>query len=155
MPKEKRQKKQKKSKQEYSGQRFRRNLIRMFWVILILSIVVAAVTNFTARKTHEVRTEVMVENHVSDTEGIKNFVRNFTKAYHEYSTTQESIDGRNKLLSNYMTDNLVSLNRDTIRKDEPITSKINVFEIWEVEQKSNEDYTVTYFQKTDGTTDQK
>lgn len=55
-----------------------------------------------------------------------------------------SIDNRTKTLKNYLTEELQALNNDTVRKDIPVSSTLQDFQIWAVKDTGNNIFDVTY-----------
>jgi hypothetical protein len=114
------------------------------WLVLIASVSFGVYKNFTAIDMHTVHEKEVIEQHIIDTNRIENFVKGFAKSYHAWSNTQESIDARTAVISNYLTKGLQDLNTDTVRKDIPTSSTVTNVQIWNVEQTKANDFTAIY-----------
>lgn len=114
------------------------------WVVLIMSICFGVYKNFTAVDTHTVHEKEVIKEKISDTNSIENFVADFAKVYYSWENNRESIDNRVSLMNGYLTEELQSLNQDTVRQDIPTCSYVNEIKIWNVKKKKDSEYTVTY-----------
>ena len=79
-----------------------------------------------------------------DTHNIENFVEKFSKVYYTWEQNSTSIDNRTKALKNYLTEELQALNNDTVRKDIPVSSSLQNFQIWSVKNTGNHTFDMTY-----------
>ncbi len=100
--------------------------------------------NFTAIDEHTIHEKEIIELTLNDTNGIENFVKNFAKSYYTWSNNKESIEARQTEISNYLTEELLMLNTDTVRTDIPTSSDVKDVLIWKVEKHGEYEYIVTY-----------
>ena len=91
-----------------------------------------------------VRTVTQSEQRIVDTNKIENFVKAFAKCYYSWSNSQEAIDARTNKINQYLTKELQDLNTDTVRADIPTSSTATDVKIWDIEQTSENDFTVIY-----------
>ena len=68
----------------------------------------------------------------------------FAKIYYSWEQNSFSIDNRTKALKNYLTEELQALNNDTVRKDIPVSSTLQDFQIWAVKDTGNNTFDVIY-----------
>lgn len=66
------------------------------------------------------------------------------KVYYSWEQNSTLIDNRNKILKNYLTEELQALNNDTVRKDIPVSSSLQNFQIWSVKNTGDNTFDVTY-----------
>ena len=114
------------------------------WLVLIASVSFGVYKNFTAidrHTTHEVET---IELRLNDTNRIENFVRNFAKSYYTWENKKESIEARTAAIAEYLTEELQTLNADTVRTDIPTSSTVKDVLIWDVQQAETDEYLTTY-----------
>lgn len=116
----------------------------LLWVLLIFSIAFGIYKNFTAIDTYTVQEKEVIEKRVVDTNKIENFVKNFASAYYAWENTQESIDERTEKLKSYMTEELQTLNTDSVRTDIPNSSAVKSFSIWDIEQVDDNKFKVLF-----------
>ena len=114
------------------------------WLVLIASVSFGVYKNFTAIDMHTVHEKKIIEERIVDTNKIENFVKDFAKAYYTWSNTKEAIDARTAAISGYLTESLQDLNVDTVRSDIPTSSAVGEVKIWNIEQTSEDEYTVLY-----------
>lgn len=114
------------------------------WLLLIVSVSFGVYKNFTAIDMHTVHEKEVIEQRIVDTNKIENFVKAFAKCYYSWSNSQEAIDARTNKISQYLTKELQDLNVDTVRADIPTSSTATDVRIWDIEQTSEDDFTVTY-----------
>ena len=112
------------------------------WLVLIASVSFGVYKNFTAIDMHTVHEKKIIEERIVDTNKIENFVKDFAKAYYTWSNTKEAIDARTAAISGYLTESLQDLNVDTVRSDIPTSSAVVEVKIWNIEQTSEDEYTV-------------
>jgi cell division septal protein FtsQ len=58
----------------------------------------------------------------------------FAEDYYSWQPSQASIENRNEAIKKYLTEELQTLNVDTIRRDIPTNSTVQDVEIWSVKQ---------------------
>lgn len=122
----------------------RRKTTWLCWLLLLGSFSFAVYKNFTAIDTHTVHERQVVRTKMVDTNAMSTFVTDFAKVYYAWAPDHEVLDGRQKALGNYLTDNLVMLNADTLRSDIPTTSTVNDVKIWSVTHLKGVQYRVLY-----------
>ena len=114
------------------------------WILLGISFGFAVFKHFTAIDTHTIHETKIIEKEYMDTHNVENFVEKFAKFYYSWEQNSFSIDNRNKTLKNYLTEELQALNNDTVRKDIPVSSVLQDFQIWAVKDTGNNTFDVTY-----------
>lgn len=114
------------------------------WILLAVSFSFAVFKNFTAIDTHTIHETKVIEKEYKDTHNVENFVEKFAKVYYSWEQSSTSIDSRTKALKNYLTEELQALNNDTVRKDIPVSSSLQNFQIWSVKNTGNHTFDVTY-----------
>lgn len=117
---------------------------RTLWAILIISLVFAIYKNFTAIDKHTVHERETVYQEIIDTNNIESFTGNFIRVFYSWEQTKESIDKRTELLNNFMTNELVILNSQTIRVDIPNPSSVDNYNIWSVREIDKNNFEVIY-----------
>lgn len=115
----------------------------LLWIVLISSLSFAIYKNFTAIDKHTIHEKEVIELRLSDTNKIENFVKNFAKAYYTWNLSKESLERRTAAINRYLTEELQSLNVDTVRPDIPTSSAVKEVLIWDVQQ-SEDDFMVSY-----------
>lgn len=118
--------------------------IRTLWAILITSLLFAIYKNFTAIDKHTVHERETVYQEIIDTNNIESFTGDFIRVFYSWEQTKESIDKRTELLNNFMTDELVTLNSQTIRVDIPNPSSVGSYNIWSVREIDKNNFEVIY-----------
>lgn len=114
------------------------------WVMLIASFCFAVYKNFTAINIKTVHETKVIDKEVVDTHKIENFVKNFAQDYYTWQPSQASIDSRNETIKKYLTEELQTLNVDTIRRDIPTSSTVQNVEIWSVKQGGEKQFQVIF-----------
>jgi len=114
------------------------------WVLLIVSFCFAVYKNFTAINIKTVHETKVAEKEIVDTNKIENFVKGFAQDYYTWQPLQALIDNRNEAIKKYLTDELQTLNVDTIRRDIPTSSAVQNVEIWSVNQDEEKQFQVTF-----------
>lgn len=114
------------------------------WVVLIASVSFGVYKNFTAIDMHTVHETETIQLRLNDTNSIENFVRNFARAYYTWSNTKEGVEARTASIAEYLTEDLQTLNAETVREDIPTSSTVNDVLIWEVSQSGEDEYSVLY-----------
>ena len=114
------------------------------WVVLIASVSFGVYKNFTAIDQHTTHEKEIIELRLQDTNGIKNFVKNFAKSYYTWNNSKEAIEARTQAISGYLTKELQDLNVDTIRTDIPTSSTATNVIVWSIEQSGTNTFSATY-----------
>lgn len=122
----------------------RKKIVIALWILLAVSFSFAVFKNFTAIDTHTIHETKVIEKEYKDTHNVENFVEKFAKVYYSWEQSSTSIDSRTKALKNYLTEELQALNNDTVRKDIPVSSSLQNFQIWSVKNTGNHTFDVTY-----------
>lgn len=122
----------------------RKKIVMALWILLGLSFAFAIFKNFTAIDTHTIHEKNTIEKEYVDTHKVENFVENFVKVYYSWEQNDKSIDNRMEKLKAYLTDELLALNTDSVRKDIPVSSAISGFQIWSVQQIDDTQFDVTF-----------
>ena len=122
----------------------RRKMVIALWIFLGISFSFAVFKHFTAIDTHTIHETKVIEKEYTDTHNVENFIEKFAKVYYSWEQNSFSIDNRTKTLKNYLTEELQALNNDTVRKDIPVSSTLQDFQIWAVKDTSNNTFDVTY-----------
>lgn len=122
----------------------RRPVVIALWALLICAFAFAVYKNFTAVDTHTVHETTVVQEEVTDTNAIESFVTGFAKVYYSWDQSEDSIGQRTENLKYYLTDELQSLNADTVRSDVPVSSKVEDVQIWRVEKSEENVYKVVF-----------
>lgn len=114
------------------------------WLVLIGSVSFGVYKNFTAIDMHTVHEKEIIQQELVDTNGIENFVKDFTSDYYSWSNTKESIEQRTTAINQYMTKELQDLNVDTVRIDIPTSALVNDIQVWNVTQAGSNEFEVVY-----------
>ncbi|EHI99107.1 hypothetical protein CDLVIII_2464 [Clostridium sp. DL-VIII] len=114
------------------------------WLLLIVSFCFAVYKNFTAININTVHETKIVDKEIVDTHKIENFVKNFAKDYYTWEPLQASIENRNEAIKNYLTEELQTLNVDTVRRDIPVSSTVQDVQIWSIKQEDEKQFQVTF-----------
>lgn len=122
----------------------RRPVVIALWALLICAFAFAVYKDFTAVDTHTVHETTVVQEEVTDTNAIESFVTNFAKVYYSWEQSAASIEQRTENLKYYLTDELLTLNVDTVRSDVPVSSKVEDVQIWSVEEIGDKVYKIVY-----------
>lgn len=122
----------------------RKKIVIALWILLAISFSFAVFKHFTAIDTHTIHETKVIEKEYMDTHNVENFVEKFAKVYYSWEQNSTSIDNRTKALKNYLTEELQALNSDTVRKDIPVSSSLQAFQIWSVKNTSDNTFDVTY-----------
>ncbi|MDK2829540.1 MAG: hypothetical protein PWP67_2360 [Clostridium butyricum] len=121
-----------------------RKTVIALWVLLIVSFCFAVYKNFTAINIKTVHETKVIDKEIVDTHKIENFVKNFAKDYYSWQPSQASIESRNEAIKKYLTEELQTLNVDTIRRDIPTSSTVQNVEIWSVKQDREKQFKVIF-----------
>lgn len=122
----------------------RRPVVIALWALLICAFAFAVYKDFTAVDTHTVHETTVMQEEVTDTNAIESFVTNFAKVYYSWEQSAASIEQRTENLKYYLTDELLTLNVDTVRSDVPVSSKVEDVQIWSVEEIGDKVYKIVY-----------
>ena len=122
----------------------RRPVVIALWALLICAFAFAVYKDFTAVDTHTVHETTVVQEEVTDTNAIESFVTNFAKVYYSWEQSAASIEQRTENLKYYLTDELLTLNVDTVRSDVPVSSKVEDVQIWSVEEIGDKVYKIVF-----------
>ena len=122
----------------------RRPVVIALWALLICAFAFAVYKDFTAVDTHTVHETTVVQEEVTDTNAIESFVTNFAKVYYSWEQSAASIEQRTENLKYYLTDELLTLNVDTVRSDVPTASTVQDVQIWSVEEIGDKVYKIVY-----------
>ncbi|WP_373731227.1 conjugal transfer protein, partial [Bacteroides heparinolyticus] len=122
----------------------RKKIVIALWILLGISFSFAVFKHFTAIDTHTIHETKVIEKEYTDTHNVENFVEKFAKVYYSWEQNSTSIDNRNKTLKNYLTEELQTLNNNTVRKDIPVSSSLQGFQIWSVKNTGDNTFDVTY-----------
>lgn len=122
----------------------RRPVVIALWALLICAFAFAVYKDFAAVDTHTVHETTVVQEEVTDTNAIESFVTNFAKVYYSWEQSAASIEQRTENLKYYLTDELLTLNVDTVRSDVPVSSKVEDVQIWSVEEIGDKVYKIVY-----------
>lgn len=114
------------------------------WMLLIVSFCFAVYKNFTAININTIHETKVIDKEIVDTHKIENFVKNFAKDYYTWQPSQISIESRNEVIKKYLTEELQTLNVDTIRRDIPTSSTVQDVEIWSVKHEEEKQFQVTF-----------
>ncbi|MBV4428729.1 conjugal transfer protein [Clostridium tyrobutyricum] len=114
------------------------------WMLLIASFCFAVYKNFTAINIKTVYETKVIDKEIVDTHKIENFIKNFAQDYYTWQPSQISIDSRNEAIKKYLTNELQTLNVDTIRRDIPTSSTVQNVEIWSVKQDGEKQFQVVF-----------
>jgi len=121
-----------------------RKTVIALWVLLVVSFCFAVYKNFTAINIKTVHETKVIDKEIVDTHKIENFVKNFAKDYYSWQPSQASIESRNEAIKKYLTEELQTLNVDTIRRDIPTNSTVQDVEIWSVKQEEEKQFGVVF-----------
>ena len=121
----------------------RKKIVIALWILLAISFSFAVFKHFIAIDTHTIHETKVIEKEYTDTHNVENFVEKFAKIYYTWEKNSISIDNRTKALKNYLTEELQALNNDTVRKDIPVSSSLQGFQIWSVKNTGNNTFDVT------------
>ncbi|MBY7141727.1 conjugal transfer protein [Virgibacillus sp. NKC19-3] len=135
-------KKEKKRKVKTVGKR--KKSVLFLWILLISSLAFGIYKNFTAIDQHTVHEREIVESHIVDTTAIESFTENFIKAYYTWVNESEELEERTEKLTDYLTEELQSLNTEMVREDIPTSSSVQNIDIWSVSKETENTFSVVY-----------
>ena len=122
----------------------RKILLICLWSLFAVAFVFAVYKNFTGIDTHTIYETKIVEQKIFDTSNIESFVGNFAKQFYAWQDTKESIDSRQIKIGNYLTDDLINLNKGIITDEQAVSSSLSDFNIWRLEKIDDNTFEVTY-----------
>lgn len=122
----------------------RKKTVIILWILLIGSLVFGIYKNFTAIDQHTIHEKEMIETKMVDTNAIESFTKNFVKDYYTWQNEKASIEQRIEKINDYLTEELLALNVDTVRNDIPTSSSVGNINIWSVSQENEDTYAVVY-----------
>lgn len=114
------------------------------WMLLIGSVSFGIYKNFTAVDVRHETVKEVVEEKLTDTNAIEEFVKDFARAYYSWSNTKAGVEKRTLEISRYMTEELQTINLDTVTANVQTNSEAEDVQIWKVEKKTEEEYKVLY-----------
>ncbi|MFD1413425.1 conjugal transfer protein [Oceanobacillus jeddahense] len=135
-------KKEKKRKVKTIGKR--KKSVVFLWILLLSSLAFGIYKNFTAIDQHTVHEREIVESHIVDTTAIESFTRNFVKDYYTWENESEALEERTEKLTDYLTEELQSLNTEMVREDIPTSSSVQNINIWSVTEETENTFSVVY-----------
>lgn len=122
----------------------RKKTVTFLWILLISSLAFGIYNNFTAIDQHTVHEREIIETKTLDTNAIESFTKNFVKDYYTWQNKKDSIEQRSEKINYYLTEDLQSLNTDTVRDDIPTSSSVSNIDIWSVSPEKDDAYAVVY-----------
>lgn len=132
----------------------RKILLIALWTLFGVAFLFAVYKNFTAINTHTIHEKVVVEERLSDTSKLESFTAAFAAEYYQWGNSAAALKAREDNLTNYLTEELCSLNHNLISGETRSSASMVNFKIWGIEKLKDSDYKVTYSltQKTINTT---
>lgn len=121
-----------------------RNWIRLFWVLLVISIILGIYNNFTSVDTVTVEKETVIEEKLKDTNALESYVKGFAGVYHAWENTDREISKREKTLEKYLPETLQLMDHGMITTDCPTVAEVESVDIWSVKDLTDTEYEVTY-----------
>lgn len=121
-----------------------RNWIRLFWVLLVISIILGIYNNFTSVDTVTVEKETVIEEKLKDTNALESYVKDFAGVYHAWENTDREISKREKTLEKYLPETLQLMDHGMITTDCPTAVEVESVDIWSVKDLTDTEYEVTY-----------
>lgn len=121
-----------------------RRWIIFLWVLLVISIILGIYNNFTAVDTKTVIEKQIVEEKLKDTNALESFVKEFAVVYHSWSNIAGSIAAREDEISEYMTEDLVKVNKGMITTDCPTEASVQDVHIWSLSEITAGEYDISY-----------
>lgn len=115
----------------------------VLWVLMIACLAVSIYRNFTITDTRTVVERELVKQEVADTSAVENFTIEFAKIYHGWQADNTYLENRMAGLNQYMTTDLVSINRNVILSDVETSVNVDAVSIWKVALNQN-DFRVVY-----------
>ncbi|HJE19044.1 MAG TPA: conjugal transfer protein [Aliicoccus persicus] len=122
----------------------RKKSVIVLWIVLISSLAFGIYKNFTAIDQHTVHEKEVIETKLMDTNAIESFTKSFVKDYYTWQNKKDSIEQRTEKINDYLTEELQTLNTDTVRADIPTSSSVSNIDIWSVSPEKDDTYAVVY-----------
>lgn len=122
----------------------RKKTTALFLSLFAAAFIFALYKNFTAVDTHTVHEIEVVETRIVDTNGIESFVKSFVKTFYSWEHDSESLENRQQLIANFMTEELIRLNSGLISAEGAVSSSVFDMDILAVEQLDDFNYMVIY-----------
>src|SRR5690625_985326 len=135
-------KKEKKVKVRTVGKR--KKSVLFLWILLISSLAFGIYKNFTAIDQHTIHETKVIDATISDTTAIESFTRNFVQDYYTWENEAEALEERTEKLTDYLTEELQTLNMDIVREDIPTSSTVQSVNIWSLTAEMENTYSVVY-----------
>lgn len=142
--KEQREKKVKNKKVKVVHIGTNKMMVVVLWGILVISVVFSVYKNFTAIDRHTVHEKEIIQEKMTDTNAVENFVTAYAKEYFTWKPGKEFLDARLKRLNDYTVEELQKINEESIRADIPTISTVNDVKVWKVEKSSKKEYRVVF-----------
>jgi len=122
----------------------RKKTVTILWILLIGSLAFGIYKNYTAIDQHTVHEKEIIETRIIDTNAIESFTKNFVQDYYTWQNEKDSIEQRVEKINDYLTEDLQTLNSDTVRDDIPTSSSVSNIDIWSVTPDKDDNYAVVY-----------
>jgi len=136
--------KQKSKKEKTINVEARKWRVVVLWVFLIASSGFGLYRNFSAINIHTIYRETVVEMRVQSTAGIENFVRRFANEFFTYNTSRTAQERRTQQLREFMTEDLIDLNRNMVTNLLQSESLVEDVFIWSAVQIEDSYFGVTF-----------
>jgi len=144
-------KKQEKSKQSKPSKQTkvktvgtRKKSVLILWILLISSLIFGVYKNFTAIDQHTIHETEIIETEIVDTNALETFTEQFVRAYHTWESDTDALDARTVELSEYMTDDLLTLNDEMIPENISTDISVTGVDIWSVNEETDNNYSIVY-----------
>lgn len=121
-----------------------RTVVIILWIILISSVIFGVYKNFTAIDKHTVHEKEVIQEKVTDTNAVENFVLSYAEVYFTWKPDKETLDERLEQLKDYTTEELQKVSEESIQEDIPTISSVEEAKIWEIEKTSKKEYRVVF-----------
>ena len=115
-----------------------RKMVFALWLLLLSSISFGMYKSFTAVDQHTVHEKTVVKEVLINTSGIENFTLDFAKEYFSWKNDKVAIEERMNILSQYLTEEGLTLSQDMVRADIPTSSEVQLVKIFDVKKQSNQ-----------------
>ena len=122
----------------------RKKSVLILWILLISSLTFGIYKNFTAIDQHTIHETEIIETELVDTNAIESFTRQFVDVYHVWDNVTDALGARAVELSEYMTDDLLSLNTEMISEDISTEVSVTGMDMWSVTEVSEGNFSVVY-----------
>lgn len=121
-----------------------RTVVIILWIILISSVIFGVYKNFTAIDKHTVHEKEVIQEKVTDTNAVENFVLSYAEVYFTWKPDKETLDERLEQLKDYTNEELQKISEESIQEDIPTISSVEEAKIWEIEKTSKKEYRVVF-----------